>query len=204
VGSLTLNHGTTLEPGANATVLVRSSTFSYLDRNANGAIDPEESLAARPVVAVEPVGEGRVVAVSDPSVFLNAMLEREGNRRFARNLLGSGDRVLLDVSHSTVPPLSAAVLAVRSSPGLGFALAVGTLSAVWAWGVGWTGRLRRALLVRLPGTGRPRADSPGPSAADVDALVAHLQRRHPSWDEARVRRVAQGVLPGRDERREDE
>jgi hypothetical protein len=204
VTALALNYGTTLDPGPNATVLVRSSPFSYLDVDGNGAIDDEESLGARPVVAVEPVGEGRVVAVSDPSVFLNAMLDREGNRRFARNLLGAGDRVLLDHSTSTVPPLSAAFLAVRSSPLLGFALAATVLSLVGAWGTGWVGRLSALASARLPWTGRRRADPRTGVDVDADALVAYIRRRHPDWDEARVRRVAQGVLPDRDERREDE
>lgn len=48
------------------------------------------------------VGAGRLVALGDPSVFINNMLELEGNRRFAENLLvyigAPGGRVLL------VPP----------------------------------------------------------------------------------------------------
>lgn len=201
LSSLTLNYGTTLSPGENATVLVRSSPFSYRDTNGNDALDPDESLAAHPVVAVEPVGKGRVVAVSDPSVFLNVMLDREGNRRFARNLFGSSERVLLDYSNATIPPLSAALLAVRSSPALGFGLAAVVLSFVGAWGGGWTDRLLALVRARLP-FGRRETDRP--AAIDVDALTAYVRRRHPDWDESRVRRVAQGVLPGRDERGEDE
>ena len=205
VSALTLNYGTALEPGPNATVLVRSSPFAYLDADGDGSLGGNESLGARPVVAVEPVGEGRVVAVSDASVFLNAMLEREGNRRFALNLLGSGERVLVDASHSTVPPLSAALVAVRSSPLLGFGLAVVVFSLVGAWGAGWTRRLRSLVPGSLPWGGRRGADRPVPSEdVAVDALVAYLRRRHPDWEEDRVRRVAQGVLPDGAERREDE
>ncbi|MGF1468774.1 MAG: DUF4350 domain-containing protein [Sandaracinaceae bacterium] len=52
------------------------------------------------VVLAGAVGEGRLVALSDPSVLINNMLEFRGNRRFAENLLtyldGSpGGRVLL-------------------------------------------------------------------------------------------------------------
>ncbi|MEF8789288.1 MAG: DUF4350 domain-containing protein [Haloarculaceae archaeon] len=207
VGTLTLNYGTALDPGPNATVLVRSSPFAYLDADGDGSLDDGESLEARPVVAVEPVGEGRVVAVSDPSVFLNGMLDREGNRRFARNLLGAGDRALFDQSGSTVPPLSAALLLVRSSPALGFGVAAAVLSLVGAWGLGWVGRLGSWLRTRASragrGADRPTEDGAG-ADVDADALVAYLRRRHPDWDEDRARRVAQGVLPAREQRREDE
>lgn len=107
VDRLTLNHGTVLRvPNGSATggrtdagtgnasddatapvrVLVRTSPYAYLDGDRDGELDDDESLAARPVVAVERVGDGRVVAVSDPSLFINAMLERPGNRQFVRNL----------------------------------------------------------------------------------------------------------------------
>ncbi|MBX7192914.1 MAG: DUF4350 domain-containing protein [Sandaracinaceae bacterium] len=39
------------------------------------------------VVLAGAVGEGRLVAIGDPSVLINNMLELEGNRRFASNLL---------------------------------------------------------------------------------------------------------------------
>ena len=108
VDRLTLNHGTVLRvPNGSATVddtdavagtasdgdadadvrvLVSTSPYAYLDGDRNDELDDGESLAARPVVAVERVGDGRVVAVSDPSLFINAMLERPGNRQFVRNL----------------------------------------------------------------------------------------------------------------------
>ena len=44
--------------------------------------DPERTL-----VAVGAIGEGRLVIVGDPSTLINNMLEVDGNRQFARNLL---------------------------------------------------------------------------------------------------------------------
>ncbi|MBI2895234.1 MAG: DUF4350 domain-containing protein [Deltaproteobacteria bacterium] len=54
----------------------------------------------RSVVVAGAVGEGRVVLVSDPSVFIDNMLQFPGNRRFAENLLrylaaAPGARVIL-------------------------------------------------------------------------------------------------------------
>lgn len=55
------------------------------------------------VVLTGAIGSGRLVAIADPSVLINNMLEFEGNRRFAVNLLryldgGRGGRIVL------VPP----------------------------------------------------------------------------------------------------
>jgi len=55
------------------------------------------------VVLAGAVGQGRLVAIGDPSIFINNMLELQGNRRFASNLFlylrgSAGGRVFL------VPP----------------------------------------------------------------------------------------------------
>jgi hypothetical protein len=42
--------------------------------------------AGEAVVLAGAVGEGRLVAIGDPSIFINNMLELDGNRRFASNL----------------------------------------------------------------------------------------------------------------------
>lgn len=124
VEEVTLNYGTSVEPG-NATVLVRTSGYAYLDADGDGSVSDDEELDSHPVVTVEDVGDGRVVVVGDASVFINAMLDAPGNRAFATALLAGTDHALVDVSHrESVPPLAAALLALRSSVPLqvGFSL----------------------------------------------------------------------------------
>jgi hypothetical protein len=186
VDKLTLNRGTVVDPG-NATVLVRSSGFAYLDANNNSQPDDEETLQEWPVATVEGVGEGRVVAVSDPSLFINAMLDRPDNRQFARNLFAPGDRVVLDYSHTAgVPPLQGALLTARNSPLLQFGAGLVALALVGALGRGVVGRLTDR-------TGRRR--SAAPAGASADDLAAYLRERHPEWDDERVRRVVRTARP---------
>lgn len=194
VDALTLNHGTVVHPD-DATVLVRSSGYGYLDGNANGDLDEDERLRSYPVATVESVGEGRVVAVSDPSLFINVMLDRPGNRQFARNLVASGDRVLLDYSHAgRLPVLAVAVLVLRQRPVLQVVLGLAGLVAVGAWGRGLFG----AVAQRLPWRGPERPPSrDGTDAADAADVTAYLRRTHPDWDE-------EAVLTQRPERRGDE
>ncbi|WP_223302228.1 DUF4350 domain-containing protein [Haladaptatus sp. R4] len=86
VSSLTLNRGTAIRPNG-ATPLVNSSVHSYLDTNGNGKLDTNESVDQRPVATVEKIGRGRVVVVSDSSLFINSMLDRPGNRAFVDALV---------------------------------------------------------------------------------------------------------------------
>lgn len=190
VDKLTLNYASTVDrKDEDVSVLVRSSEFAYLDRNGNSELDQSERTASRPVVTVEPIREGQVVVVSDPSIFINAMQERPGNRRFARNIVGSGDRLLLDFSHSAdLPPLAVLLLTIRRS-GLLQALLLGVgATMITAWGAGLFGRLST-----LFSSVRRRRVSGVEGPVSETELMTYLQRKHPEWDTERLTQVVQGL-----------
>lgn len=119
VNSVMLNHGTVVDvPNeSNATTLISTSEYSYLDVNDNGQPDDGEPFRSYPVVVAENVGEGRVVTVSDPSVFINAMQDRADNRAFTEQLVSGHDTVVLDYSHAdSQPPIRSALILLRGSP----------------------------------------------------------------------------------------
>ncbi|ELZ96978.1 hypothetical protein C440_04353 [Haloferax mucosum ATCC BAA-1512] len=118
VSQLTLNHPATVTANE-STALVRSSNFSYRDADGDGELDESEALRSYPVVTSESLGAGEVVVVSDPSVFINSMLDRPDNRAFVEALVGDHETVLLDFSHATErPPLQVALGALRDSSAL--------------------------------------------------------------------------------------
>jgi hypothetical protein len=181
IDAVVLNYGTVVRPGE-ATVLVATSPFAYLDADRDGRLDGGESLDAYPIVTVEPVGAGRVVVVSDPSVFVNAMQERSGNRQLVVNLATGVERVVVDVSHAEqVSALSQARSAVNSDPRLQLAVLGTGIAIVAGWLVGPSvlARLRRV-------TGGGRSPDPGLSTEEARQLVASA---HPDWDATRVDRV---------------
>lgn len=198
VDQLTLNHGSVItnrsasnQTNSNMTVLVRTSEFAYLDKNGNEELDDTEEMRRHPVVVREEVANGTVYVVSDPSMFINAMLDQPGNRRFVRNLFDAHDRMLLDLSHqSSQPPLAVALLMIRDMPLLQVFLGVFGVIAVIGWfdirtTIGsWINRRQGDIV-----------DSTG--QVDRDVLAAYVERRHPDWDEAKVRRVMTGVLDHR-------
>lgn len=163
VDRLTLNHGTVLRPNG-AYVLVETSPFAYVDANGNASLDATESMRQYPVVTVEQLGDGHAVVVSDPSLFINAMLDAPDNRRFVRALFAAHTTVLLDYSHSDrLPPLVAARLALQRNALLqslaGFLL-LGLVLLVSA---------------RLTGTRTPRSSDapPPPSRERLRKRVTH-------------------------------
>lgn len=181
VESVTLNYGTAVDPG-DATPLVETSEHAYLDADRDGEFGQNETLDNRTVATVESVGDGRVVVVGDSSAFINAMLDRPGNRAFVRALVAQHGTVVLDHSHTgSLPPLALAVLVVRGSTlaqfGLGL-LAVGALAA-WA---------RRAV-----GTRREPTALADDARLPRSELAESLERRHPDWDRERIERVVSAV-----------
>lgn len=190
---ITLNHGTVVKPGE-STVLARSSEYGYLDTNRNQELDAEETLAAYPVVTTEAIGDGEVVTVSDPSVFINVMLERPGNRAFANGLFASHERVLFDTSHSAdLPAAAVALLTLRESAALQALIGGGLLLSIAVVH-------RRPTVKRL--MARVRHEKPVTRAGLSEAeMRRYLAERHPDWDESRREQVITTITSQKGEER---
>ncbi|MDG5819743.1 DUF4350 domain-containing protein [Natronococcus sp. A-GB7] len=182
VDQLVLYHATTVEPNG-ATVLVGTSEYSYLGENATAVPSEGTELESHPVATTESVGDGTVVAIADPSVATNAMYGQPDNAQFLANQYAGADRVVFDRSHGPEPPpITAAVLAIRTSPELQFLVGSVGIAAVVA---------APRVAAALSGSGR-RSDAAGVEGDDRqilsdEDLVAAVCRRHPDWDPDRVR-----------------
>jgi hypothetical protein len=198
VSALALNYGTAVRPGG-ARILVNTSSYAYLDRNDNGVLDARDSLREYPVVTRERVGNGTVVAIGDPSVFINAMIDRRDNRRFARNIVAAHRLRLLDVSHlAALPPLVSARFLLQESTvaqataGLGLVLAVSYASVL--------GRVRR----RFGGGSESDSTDDRDSLVDESSVVDWVSARRPDWDRERVWRVSEGISRQKRNRERDD
>lgn len=195
VETLVLNHGSVVEPG-NATVLANSSPFSYLDGNRNEALDESEVITSHPVVTTEQVGQGTVIVVSDPSIFLNAMLDRGDNRAFLKVLVEDRAHVVLDVSHTTaLPPLVAARLALQDS-----ALGIVILGALSILAVLLATDSRRS----LPWRSSPDSDPTSGVAMSHEEIVRAVRERHEEWTDERIARVTDSLIQADDNDRTDD
>jgi len=196
VNTLVLNYGTTVRAG-NATTLVNTSEYAYLDTNGNSRLDDDEQLASRPVVTSESVGDGRIIAVSDPSIFVNVMLERGDNRQFVRNLVANHDTALLDYSHaSTLPPVATAVLAVQRSDALLLLCAVVLVGTLFAFD--------RRLDERYRDRFREYRGHDTDPHLTPDGVKRYLKDRHPDWEPAQIKRVTEAIIKQRADRQHDD
>ncbi len=199
VDTVTLNHGTALHPG-NATVVVGTSEYAYLDQNRNEELDDSESLGERPVVTAESIGDGRVITTSDASIFINVMIERADNRAFATALVTGQDHVVIDVSHGDdLPPLVAMVLTLRNSAILQLVAGAAGSAIVAAWNTGWLGTMRRRIGVRLSSHRESSADDVELTESEITSL---LEQEYPDWDEEHRERVMTAIM-NRDSQQQD-
>lgn len=202
VETLTLNYGTAIEPQG-ATAIANSSEFGYLGRNESATLDEDTELQQYPVVTIESIGEGTVVVVSDPSLFINSMLDEPDNKEFATTLIEQRPVTLLDQSHTTSPPLLVtALLLVRSSP----IVAAGILSAIIGLIViisnwysrhdtpGWKQWVTKIHLTLIPSVSQSHVGTTQSLRADKEALRAQLSEQHPDWDDDRLDRVITAFL----------
>ncbi|MFP4050577.1 MAG: DUF4350 domain-containing protein [Thermoplasmata archaeon] len=106
VSYVLLNKPTGIVPGRNAKSYMNSSEASWIDRNNNGMNDPGEERRHIPLLTMEEYGEGKLILVSDPSIFINSMREELDNRILTNNILdyaSSGrNNIVFDESHREV------------------------------------------------------------------------------------------------------
>lgn len=99
VTSLVLNHATCLSHVSTNNTLAMSSSFSFLDLNNSGNREEPEPKGPLPVISHRQLGNGEVILVSDPSLFINSMETIEGNATFIKNITSTAANLYIDQSH---------------------------------------------------------------------------------------------------------
>jgi len=99
VESLMFNYPTSLQfESSEGKILATSSSFSFFDDNQNGKREKDEDEGPFPMIAEIPFDKGKILVVSDPSIFINSMLGEEENRKFLQTII-QGKDVFTDISH---------------------------------------------------------------------------------------------------------
>lgn len=200
---VTLNYAGTLAPGE-ATVLATTSQFAYIDENQNEQFDAAESLGTRPVMTREPVDNGTIIVISDSSVFINAMYEREGNRALTEWLYTGTDSLLLSGSAvQQLPQFVTLLLWIKSTPisqSILLMIGVGTVLLVTRkrYRTALSSRLQQNPMNDVSTVVTDTAQSEATSRSQYESgLMSHLRTEHPEWDRQLRRRLVTAVMTRR-------
>jgi hypothetical protein len=182
VHELYFNYGTALDvSGTNVTVLARSAPTSYLLMPTG----VKTTTGARPVLATLDYGNGRIVLLSDPSVFINNMLGQADNRQLLTSMLTNltggtaAVPITFDESHrASAPVFSVLYDRINADDTVKYTVVV-LASAVFVIGINATALVRR------------RRKDKGPAPVDVpvneEAVISDIVSAHPEWRRARVK-----------------
>jgi hypothetical protein len=132
VTNIVLNHATSLNQTSEATVIAVTSSFSFLDMNDNGVWDAGEPYGPFVVSAYFKLDQGYVVAITDPSLLINGMINLSDNLQFTNNVVsiqGSKPQVFVDQTHLPKTPLDGAKADLSAVYGL-VASPLGTLTLI--------------------------------------------------------------------------
>ena len=187
VHELYFNYGTALDvSGTNVTVLARSAPTSYL--STSGA-NVSATTGAHPVLATFTYGDGRIVLLSDPSVFINDMLGQADNQQLLTsmfaNLTGGNTAapIMFDESHrASAPVWSLLYDRINADDTVKYTVIV-LVSAAFVIGINATALVRR----QRQGQGKDMAPAPGDVPTNEAAVIADIVRAHPGWRRARVK-----------------
>ena len=186
VHELYFNYGTALDvSGTNVTVLARSAPTSYLLAPGGGNATVNATTGAHPVLATLDYGNGRIVLLSDPSVFSNDMLDQADNQQLLTsmfaNLTGGNTAVpiMFDESHFASPPVFSLLYdRINADDTVKYTVVV-LLSAVFVIGINATALVRR----RRKDMGPPLNEVP----VNEEAVITDIVRAHPEWRRSRVK-----------------
>ncbi|MBO3798451.1 MAG: DUF4350 domain-containing protein [Thermoproteota archaeon] len=137
-GEIVMNTPSTLEPGLNTMVIAYSSPFSFLDLNGDGEYTSGEPSGPFPVAAEAAFSRGRIIVFTDSSMFLNSMVEKGGNMKLLKNIVGDGVMVVDTSLWQTQPrdslkKVSSMLLQTVSTPEARYAAAIMLAAAAYVW-----------------------------------------------------------------------
>jgi len=119
IDSLVFNHATCLVDVEKSDILVLSSSFSFLDLNGNQESDEDEPDGPLPVISNHNLGSGKIILISDPSIFINSMRTIESNYTLIQNIAATtASELLIDQSHlpqSNLQKVKSVLTSIRDS-----------------------------------------------------------------------------------------
>jgi hypothetical protein len=185
VHTLYFNYGTALvisAPASNVRVLARSAPTSYLRASSGNNALIAGTGGAHPVLASVAYGKGHIILLSDPSVFINGMLDQADNQQLftsvIANLTGgnTGIPIMFDQSYRVSQPVwSLAYDRINADDTIKYTVILLVIAA-FVVGLNVTAVTRR----------RRTPVELGEVSVKEEAVIDDLVKTHPGWRRARI------------------
>lgn len=180
------NKPTGISPGENSSVLMRTSSASWLDTNENQQQDPGEDQKEHPILTIEDYGQGELVLLSDPSIMINSMNERLDNDILIANLIDhiseGRKNIIFDESHRDMNLLFDLVYTLRY-PSKGISMLVITVP------LGITAFIFVPDLKKKLYSGIKHILQFLRKGEEEERLVEKVLNNHPDWDEHKLKTI---------------
>jgi hypothetical protein len=108
INVILLNHATILTDVQESHVLAWSSEASFLDIDEDESLGQGEDKGPFPIAAKLQFGKGTIIVISDPSIIISSMVDRDDNYLFIEyltNHYGEEHGIIVDRSHLSKTPL---------------------------------------------------------------------------------------------------
>jgi hypothetical protein len=134
-GALIMDRAAPLDGGD---PLMMTSILSWVDTNGDRRLDANEEMGQFPVISAEEISRGRIVVISDPSIFINSMQDfggTWGNQCLINNLVNYQGPVLIDQMNSRTQDTEgmSGIFHVIRTQFIGEVLFFGFLVLIAAW-----------------------------------------------------------------------
>lgn len=194
VSHVMLNSPTAVSKDPNATTIMSSSEASWLDGNENRIKDEDESFERYPLITTENYGEGELVLVSDPDIFINSMQKKKDNSVLSENMLEylseGRSNIIFDESHREMSFLYGVIYTGNISNRI-----IGTLVLLVGLGIGIHStiskgdedlfeKIRKMISYFIGGEEREKGK------------VGKVLNNHPDWDKDKLKMINERFIEG--------
>lgn len=179
-GNITLNYPTSLiVKDSSIKIIARSSTFSWLSSENMDKGSGDQY----PVIASTAYGNGTIIAISDPSIFINGMLQMTDNR-FLLQKLAENRKYIIFYEMTRMPPVSVIQYHIRNNPLLQYMFAASLILLSYIY-------MNRERLY----PGKEKHTRNYISALDEKEIISDIVKRN-KWDDGKIQ-LFKNKLEGR-------
>jgi hypothetical protein len=191
VNAILMNYPAVIHPAPYATVLINSSSSSWLESNENLRQDADEEIGPFAIFTKESYGRGELLVLSEPSLLINQMKSKLDNGILVQDIISylSANRTTLLIDESHRDPTDPVHFMNDFVSGMEVPYKITVLTILLgAFVLLQTPAPRYLLNAVRKGIDRLMKE-PATTAPSIDSTIASVMNDHPDWNERVLRQL---------------